>query len=350
MTESLKKQTVLLVDDTPENIEILNDILSPHYKIRFATNGEKALQTARSANPPDIVLLDIMMPGMSGYEVCKQLKSDPRTARMPVIFVTALGEETDEKKGFDCGAVDYITKPVNALLVKARVRTHLALYDQQRELEHQVLEQTHEINAARLEIIHHLGRAAEYKDNETGLHVIRMSHYTRLLGTAVGLPELEVDTLFNAAPMHDVGKIGVPDSILRKPGPLDDAEWVLMKKHPEMGAQIIGGSSSKLLQTAATIARTHHEKWDGTGYPAGLAGEAIPLVGRIVAIADVFDALTSERPYKKAWPVEKAIDVLRESSGKHFDPILVPLFIERQDAVTEVLRQFAESARPDSSA
>lgn len=343
MTDSFKKQTVLLVDDTPENIEVLNGILSPHYKIRFATNGEKALQVARSTSPPDLILLDVMMPGISGHDVCHELKADPRTRHLPVIFVTALGDVSDEKQGFALGAVDYITKPVNAPIVLARVKTHLALYDQQRELERLVRDQTQEISATRLEIIRRLGRAAEYKDNETGLHVIRMSHYARLLGAAAGLPEREVDTLFSAAPMHDVGKIGIPDSILRKPGPLDEAEWDIMKKHPEMGAQIIGGSGSSLLQTAVTIALTHHEKWDGTGYPAGLRGEAIPLIGRIIAIADVFDALTTERPYKKAWPVEKAIEMLNESSGKHFDPTLATLFLNIQPAITEIRTQLAEA-------
>jgi putative two-component system response regulator len=341
--EGVRKQSILLVDDTPENIEVLNGILSPHYKIRFATHGEKALQVARSVTPPDLILLDVMMPGISGHVVCRELKADPRTRHIPVIFVTALGEVADEKEGFSLGAVDYIAKPVNAPIVLARVRTHLALYDQQRELERQVLIQTREISTTRLEIIRRLGRAAEYKDNETGLHVIRMSHYVRLLSEAVGLPDLETDIIFNAAPMHDVGKIGIPDSILLKPGPLDPSEWTVMKKHPAIGAEIIGKSDSPLLQAAATIALTHHEKWDGSGYPVGLRGEAIPLIGRIVAIADVFDALTTQRPYKPAWSVERAVEMLKDSNGTHFDPALVKHFMKILPAVLEIREQLAES-------
>ena len=342
MTDLLERQTVLLVDDTPENLAVLNGILSPIYKVRFATQGQKALEMARSDPPPDLILLDVMMPGMSGHEVCRALKGDLRTRHIPVIFVTALGDVLDEQAGFALGAVDYITKPVTAAIVEARVRTHLALYDQQRELQHQVLEQTREINATRLEIIRRLACAAEFKDNETGLHVIRMSHYARLLSEAAGLNALEVDRIFNAAPMHDVGKIGIPDHILSKPGPLDASEWVTMKTHPAIGNQIIGVSTSPLLQAAASIALTHHEKWDGSGYPAGLQGEAIPLVGRIVAIADVFDALTSERPYKKAWPLALALSTIQQSAGRHFDPSLVKLFLGIQDAVTEVRTRFAK--------
>jgi len=342
MADVLKKQSILLVDDTPENIDVLNGILSPYFKIRFATNGEKALQIARSTTPPDLILLDVMMPGLSGHDVCKALKVNPRTRYIPVIFVTALGEVSDEKEGFALGAVDYIAKPVNAPTVLARVQTHLALYDQQRELQRLILAQTSEINATRLEIIQRLCRAAEFKDNETGWHVIRMSHYALLLGETAGLPAWELDILFNASPMHDIGKIGVPDSTLRKHGPLDDDEWAIMKKHPEMGAQIIGGSASPLLQSAAIIALTHHEKWDGTGYPEGLHGENIPLLGRIVAIADVFDALTSDRPYKQAWSIEYAADMLQKSSGQHFDPSLVALFIDRLDAVREIQKRFSQ--------
>lgn len=337
MTSLQGRQTVLLVDDTPENLAVLNGILSPIYKVRFATQGQKALEMARSDTPPDLILLDVMMPGMSGHEVCRELKDDPRTRQIPVIFVTALGDVLDEQAGFALGAVDYITKPVSAAIVEARVRTHLALYDQQRELQHQVLEQTREINATRLEIIRRLACAAEFKTN--GLHVIRMSHYARLLSEAAGLNALEVDRIFTQHPCT-MRKIGIQTDILSKPGPLDAAEWVTMKTHPAIGSQIIGDSTSPLLQTAASIALTHHEKWDGSGYPAGLQGEAIPLVGRIVAIADVFDALTSQRPYKKAWPLELALSTLQQSSGSHFDPSLVKPF-GIQDAVTEVRTRFA---------
>lgn len=346
MNDMQTRQTILVVDDTPENIEVLNGILSTDYKIRFATSGLKALQIAQSPTPPDLILLDVMMPEMSGHEVCRQLKQDPRTRRIPVIFVTAMGEITDEAYGFELGAVDYITKPVSAPLVQARVKTHLALYDQNRELELKVQERTRELNETRLEIIKRLGRAAEYKDNETGLHVIRMSHYSRLLGQAVGITGEDLDTLFNAAPMHDVGKIGIADDILRKPGPLSDEEWKDMKCHPLMGAAIIGESTAPLMQAARLIALSHHEKWDGSGYPAGLKGENIPLFGRIIAIADVFDALTTARPYKSAWQVEDALQLLKEQRSKHFDPELVDAFLNILPEVLAIREQFAEQSDP----
>jgi len=336
------KQTILVVDDTPENIDVLSGVLRPAYKVKAALNGEKALSIARGDPRPDMILLDIMMPGMDGYEVCRRLKADPLTAKVPVIFITAKSEVEDERRGFELGAVDYITKPISPPIVQARVRTHLALYDQNRELERKVAERTAELNETRLEVIRRLGRAAEFKDNETGLHVIRMSHYSRLIAEALNVGDAWTELLFNAAPMHDIGKIGIPDHILLKPGKLDDGEWVIMRKHPEFGAAIIGEHASDLMKLSKEVALTHHEKWDGSGYPKGLAGERIPISGRIVAIADVFDALTSERPYKKAWSVEDALKVIDEGAGKHFDPDLVPLF---HDVLPEALRikeQYAE--------
>jgi len=215
--------------------------------------------------------------------------------------------------------------------VRARVRTHLSLV------------RVDELRQTRLQIVQRLGLAAEYKDNETGLHVIRMSHYTHLLARAAGLGEVEADDLLNAAPMHDVGKIGIPDAILQKNGKLDEAEWQVMRQHAQIGAEIIGEHESGLLRMARSIALTHHEKWDGSGYPNGLAGEAIPLEGRIVAIADVFDALTSVRPYKPAWPVEEALEFLRRESGRHFDPQLVELFLGILPAILEVKERWAET-------
>ena len=222
------------------------------------------------------------------------------------------------------------------------MRTHLALYDQKRELERMVTERTAELNETRLEVIRRLGRAAEFKDNETGLHVIRMSHYSRLIAEALNVGEAWTDLLFNAAPMHDIGKIGIPDHILRKPGKLDENEWMIMRKHPEFGAAIIGEHSSDLMKLSKEIALTHHEKWDGSGYPKGLMGENIPISGRIVAIADVFDALTSERPYKKAWSVEESLKVIDEGAGKHFDPDLVGLFRDVMPDVLRIKEQYAE--------
>ncbi|ASJ97753.1 response regulator [Shewanella marisflavi] len=321
----MEKATILVVDDTPENIDILVGILGDEYKVKVAIDGPKALAIA-TKNAPDLILLDVMMPGMNGYEVCKRLKQEPQTSHIPVIFVTALTDVSDETQGFELGAVDYITKPVSAPVVKARVKTHLALYDQKRLLEQEVKARTQELTDTRLEIIRRLGRAAEYKDNETGMHVIRMSHYARLLARQAGMSERFCELIYNASPMHDIGKIGTPDAILKKPAKLDQDEWQEMQRHAEIGAEIIGEHPDPLLEMARRIALTHHEKWDGSGYPSGLAGKDIPIEGRIVAIADVFDALTSIRPYKKAWSIEDTLALIEREAGKHFDPELVEHF------------------------
>lgn len=344
MDNSLTKQTILVVDDAPENIAVLKGILSTNYKVKVALNGKKALSIAFSDNPPDLILLDIMMPDMDGYEVCRRLKADPRTKKIPVIFVTAMGETKDEIHGFELGAVDYITKPVSPPIVSARVSTQLALYDQKRDLEDMVRERTAKLNETRLEIIRKLGRAAEFKDNETGMHVIRMSHYSRIIGKEIGMDDAEADLLLNAAPMHDIGKIGIPDNVLLKPGKLDLDEWTLMMKHAEYGTEILGQHESVLLNMAHTIALTHHEKWNGKGYPKGLTGEDIPLVGRIVAIADVFDALTTARPYKDAWPVEKAVNLIKEESGQHFEPKLVDAFVKCLPEILKMKLKYAEDS------
>ncbi|MBD9483955.1 two-component system response regulator [Pseudomonas sp. PDM14] len=323
------RPTLLLVDDEATNLQVLRHILQDDYRLLFAKDGEKALELA-FREQPDLVLLDVMMPGMTGYEVCTTLKQTASTAGIPVIFVTALADTADEARGFDVGAVDYITKPVSPLIVKARVRTHLSLV------------RVDELKQTRLQIVQRLGLAAEYKDNETGLHVIRMSHYSRVLALAAGFSETAADDLLNAAPMHDVGKIGIPDAILQKNGKLDDAEWDVMRNHAQIGAEIIGEHESGLLRMARSIALTHHEKWDGSGYPNGLRGEEIPLEGRIVAIADVFDALTSVRPYKSAWTVEDTLALIQRESGRHFDPQLVELFIEQMPAILEIKARWAE--------
>ncbi|GAA3916428.1 two-component system response regulator [Litoribacillus peritrichatus] len=320
---------ILLVDDQPNNLQVLKQVLSDEYQLMFATNGEKAIKLAVDRQP-NLILLDVMMPDMDGFEVCRRLKSMPETQNIPIIFVTAMSEVENEFKGFGVGAVDYITKPISPSIVRARVETHLSLV------------RVSELEKTQLQIVHRLGRAAEYKDNETGLHVIRMSHYSVELGRLLGLTEYELDLLLHASPMHDVGKIGVPDHILLKPGKLTDEEWAIMYQHPQIGADIIGDHDSPLLAMAREIALTHHEKWDGSGYPNQLAGEDIPLVGRIVAVADVFDALTTERPYKKAWTVEKALDCLTESTGSHFDPELIPLFKKMMPKVLEIMNCWGE--------
>ena len=326
-------QSILLVDDEASNLHVLGQVLGMDYKLYFARSGEKAIEMANQLKP-DLILLDVMMPGTSGYDVARVLRQDKATMNIPIIFVTAMSDVENETLGFDAGAVDYIVKPLNGAIVRARVRTHLSLV------------KTEELNRTQLEIIRCLGHAAEYKDNETGLHVIRMSHYSRILGEAIGLGKTDCELLLNAAPMHDIGKIGIPDSILLKPGKLDQHEWDVMRGHPYMGARIIGDQDSPLLNLAASIAYTHHEKWNGTGYPRGLKGEAIPLEGRIVAIADVFDALTTVRPYKPAWPVEKAIAMIRDEAGTHFDPDLVPLFLDELSEVLEVRERWLDSAEP----
>ena len=327
------RQTLLVVDDEPVNLQVLRHTLQDHYRLLFAKDGTRALELARSSRP-DLILLDIMMPGLSGYDVCTQLKHDDATAAIPVIFVTALSDADDEARGLDMGAVDYITKPFNPGIVRARVRTHLSLV------------QAHELRETRLQIVRRLGTAAEFKDNETGLHVIRMSHYARTLALAAGYSDMAAEELLHAAPLHDVGKIGIPDAILQKPGPLTPEEWEVMRQHTVFGAQIIGEHPSGLLRLAASIALHHHEKWNGSGYPHGLAGEDIPHAARIIAIADVFDALTSARPYKPAWTVEKAVALIEEESGRHFDPALVALF---QQQLPEILRIRAQWHEPDDA-
>ena len=335
---------ILVVDDVPQNIEVLSGILRSRYRVRAATSGARALSIVRSDAPPDLILLDIMMPELDGLTVCRRLKSDYRTRHIPVVFVTAMTEVDDEAQGFEAGCVDYITKPVSPPLVLARVATHLALADQQRELERLVQQRTAELQRTRLAVVRCLGKAAEFKDDDTGLHVVRMSHYSRLLGLASGMRQTDADLLLHAAPMHDVGKIGVPDHILKKPGRLTPEEWELMKQHVEFGGQILGVQDSELLQMARTIALSHHEKWDGSGYPLGLSGEQIPLVGRIAALADVFDALTSVRPYKRAWSVDEALEHTRRDSGRHFDPGLVARLEQVMPEIERVRQQYADAA------
>lgn len=314
---------LLLVDDEPLNLQVLRQILQDAYRLFFAKDGVRAIELAERERP-DLILLDIMMPGLTGFETCSRLKQNRATTSIPVIFVTALSDVADEARGFEVGGVDYIAKPVSAPIVRARVKTHLSLV------------RADELRESRLHIVQCLGLAAEYKDNETGMHVIRMSHYSKILALAAGLSDADADELLHAAPMHDIGKIGIPDRILQKQGKLDDEEWRVMRQHVQIGADIIGVHERGLLKTARLVALTHHEKWDGSGYPKGLKEEDIPLEGRIVAIADVFDALTSVRPYKRAWSEDEAVELLVREKGKHFDPRLVDLFLAQLPAIREV--------------
>lgn len=338
-----QKPIVLIIDDTLDCIQIVTNVLSKNYIVKAATSGERGLLIAQQSPKPDLILLDVVMPQMDGFEVCKNLKDSPLTCTIPVIFLTAQSEDENEQLGFDIGAVDYITKPISPAIVRARVSAQISAYNQSRLLKKQVKEKTAEIAANQLEITKSLARAAEFKDNETGMHVIRMSHYSYLLSKAIGANDEWCDLLFEAAPMHDIGKIGTPDSILLKPGRLDENEWLEMQNHVGYGVQILGDYDSPLLNLAREVVLGHHEKWDGSGYPNGYSGEAIPLSARIVAIADVFDALTSERPYKQAWSIEKAGQLLVEQAGHHFDPNLVPIFLELMPHIIKIMARYSDT-------
>lgn len=337
----MSRETILVVDDVPDNIDVLAGILREEYRVLFATNGPDALASARKQKP-DLILLDVMMPGMSGFEVCQKLKDDLRTRDIPVIFITALTDFQDEQKGLEMGAVDYLHKPSHPAIVRQRVKVHLQLHNQNLALEAKVRDRTRALEESRIELVRRLGRAAEYRDNETGMHVIRMSYFSLMLAQATGVPESWAELLFVAAPMHDVGKIGIPDHILKKPGKLDDYERTTMKRHAEIGAEIIGDHDSELLRLAKSVALHHHEKWDGTGYPRGLAGDSIPLEGRIVALADVYDALTSVRPYKRAWSPEEAASYIESEAGTSFDPRLVPLFLKLLPEIRLISANYAD--------
>ena len=340
--------TILVIDDAAESIDVLRGVLSRDYQVRACIHGRAGLAVAREAQP-DLILLDVMMPELDGYAVCQALKEDPRTRSIPVIFCTTRSDVNDEARGLAVGAVDYVTKPYGPELVRARVRTHIALHHQNIALAKQVQERTLEVVSTRFEIIRRLSRAAEYRDNETGQHVVRMSHYSRLVALAYGASDDFAELVLHAAPMHDVGKIGIADSILRKPAALTPEEWQVMRQHPAVGADIIGTHPSELLRAARDVALCHHEKWDGTGYPRGLKQQEIPLIGRIVAIADVFDALLSERPYKRPWSVEDTLSYVQEQRGKHFEPAVVDALLKALPQMLEVRLVYADDTDATSS-
>lgn len=335
-----EKPTILVVDDIPANIELLAGLLRDSYRVKAALNGPRALSICAGDTPPDLVLLDVMMPGMDGFEVCRLLKADPETARMPVIFVTARDRLDDEQAAMELGAVDYITKPVRPAILFSRIRSQLALYFQQRELDRLKINPDAPLQESWLTILRRLARAAEQRDIQAGQHVMRMSHYAQLIAQRCDSNPAWATLVFEAAPMHDVGKVGIADHILLKPGQLSEDEWEVVRQHPQLGADIIGNHESRVLQVAREIALSHHEKWDGSGYPNSLGGAQIPLSGRITAIADVFDALTSPRPHKEAWSVNEAVRLIDQSAGQHFDPDLVHLFHEVLPQVLEVREQF----------
>ena len=342
-TDDVSKWRVLVVDDTPANLAVLKETLAPEgYKLAFANTGEKALEIAAQILP-DLILLDVMMPGIDGYETCIRLKQDEKTKDIPIIFITAKKETEDIVHGFKVGGIDYVPKPFQQEEICSRVRTHLELRGLQKNLEEMVKTRTQQLNDSRMEIVGRLGKAAEYKDNETGMHVIRMSRFSELLARELGKDEAYCELILNASPMHDIGKIGIPDRVLLKPGKLDHDEWKIMQSHTTMGAEILSGGESEIMKLSEVIALTHQEKWDGSGYPQGLKGEEIPLEARIVAIADVFDALTSIRPYKKAWTVEDAMNLIESESGKHFDPKLVPLFKNILPEIIKIKDEFSDT-------
>lgn len=334
-----EKYVVLVVDDLPENLDVMKGILLPEYDVRLTTKPKSVMSIAESVQP-DIILLDVMMPEVSGYQVCQQLKANPKTAKIPVIFVSAMTDIKDEKKGFELGAVDYLAKPVIEAIVKARVNTHLQLSNQMKAAEQLIVQKTKELESSQKSAIHMLGEAGHYNDNDTGVHIWRMAAYSAALATEALWPVEQAKLIEMAAPMHDTGKIGISDAILKAPRKLTEDEMNTMKGHPEIGHKILSKSNTPLFKMAADIALYHHEKWDGSGYPYGLSGNDIPESARIVAIADVFDALTMERPYKRAWSIDEAFDYIAKHSGSHFDPHLTNLFLSIRDKLLQIKMQF----------
>lgn len=337
-----ERPVVLVVDDAAESIDVARGVLGSEFQVKAAISGTKALDIIAS-NPPDLILLDVMMPDMSGFDVCRRVKANPATAQIPIVFATTLSDTDSEAKGLELGAVDYVTKPYVPALLRSRVRTHIALFKQHVVLEQLVAERTRELVETRLEVIHRLGRAAEYRDNETGMHVMRMSHISRTIAVASGMSADQAELLLQASPMHDIGKLGVPDRILLKPGKLDPDEWATMKSHTTIGAAIIGEHTAELMVVARKVALYHHERWDGTGYPDGLAEEAIPCEARVVALADVFDALLSVRPYKRAWSVPETIEYFETQKGRHFEPRLVQAMLDNLDECLAIRSRFADA-------
>lgn len=363
------KPRILVVDDEPINLKVMTDLLRDSYGLTVAKDGRQALARLAGDPLPDLILLDVMMPGMDGVEVCRRLKADSRTADLPVIFITAMGQVHDETRGFEAGAVDYITKPISPPVMLARVRTHIALRearralaDQNRQLETRVAERTRDLLHAQDATIRAMASLAETRDNETGNHIRRTQNYVLALALhlrhdpryAGRLDEGTIELLYKSAPLHDVGKVGIPDSILLKPGKLSDDEFHVMKTHAALGHDAIFAAEgqtemaaigeSSFLRIAREIAHGHHERWDGTGYPQGLAGEAIPLSARLMAVADVYDALISRRCYKPAFPHETAAAIIREGSGSHFDPAVVDAFVALEDEVKDIAERYRDEA------
>jgi putative two-component system response regulator len=356
-------QTILVVDDVPENLTVLGELLQPHYRVRVANSGLRALQVAASAPKPDLILLDVMMPGMDGYAVLSRLRDNPVTQDIPVIFVTAMDTTEDEVRGLDLGAADYITKPVRPAIVLTRVRAQLELKhardwlrDQNTFLEAEVARRMEENQLIQEISIRALARLAEIRDPETGNHLRRTQGYIRALAHhlkthprfSTVLNDSTIEILVKSAPLHDIGKVGIPDHILLKPGKLTPDEWDIMKTHARLGFEAIEQAERDaehpvvFLAMAKEIAHYHHEKWDGSGYPEGLQGEAIPVSARLMALADVFDALISRRVYKTPLPMEKAVSIINEGRGNHFDPDIVDAFLTLRDEFETIAQRHAD--------
>ena len=351
------KSIILIVDDYLLNIKLLEAYLLPcGYELVKAASGEEALAKL-AGNQIDLILLDVMMPDIDGFEVTRRIRQDDKNRLLPIILVTALRETEDRVKGIEAGCDDFISKPVDKTELLARVRSLLKIKDYndlrsnyQKELESEVNKRTEELKhasdrlrAASLDTIFRLSVASEYKDQDTGSHIKRMSRYCAAIARSMGLDENTVTAILYAAPMHDLGKIGIPDKILTKPGKLDPVEQDIMKLHTVIGAKILNGSDEEFIKLGGTIALSHHEKWDGSGYPNGLKGAAIPISGRIAAIADVFDALTSKRPYKEPFSLEKSMVIIRRWSESYFDPYVVDTFIAIQDEILTIKKECAEN-------
>lgn len=346
---------ILVADDEQVNRDMMEAILSRlGYKVLLAADGGQAVSLA-VVQMPDLILMDIMMPGMDGFEATKKLKENDRTKIIPVVVVSGKTEVSDRVKALEAGADDFLNKPVDPTELQARIRSLLKvkayndhMVNYQKKLEEEVAKRTiqlkstlHKIKSASLEAIYRLSLAAEYKNKETGNHIKRVSHYAEAIALKMGLNRTTIEAILYATPMHDVGKIGIPDQILLKPGKHDQQEWEIMKQHTTIGARIMDGSDYGFIRLASVIALTHHERWDGVGYPRGLKGRKIPLVGRIAALADFFDAMTSERPYRDGiHSIEHTIETIKKSSGSHFDPEVVDCFVQSQERIFRIKETF----------
>ena len=350
MNTDIKKANILVVDDEAANIRLIAKLLEVNgYSNVVCTQDPLQVASLYQQHKSALILLDINMPNLDGYGVMDQLNKLTNNQPPAILVLTAQITQSFRQRALDSGARDYVTKPFEANELLSRVRNllevemaHKYMRHQNEILEQRVEERTRAIHDTRLQVVYHLGRAAEYRDNETGLHIIRMSKMAAVIAKASGMNNEQCDLLLNAAPMHDIGKIGIPDHILLKPGKFEPDEWKIMQTHAQIGADILSGDDSDLMTMAHTIALTHHEKWNGKGYPNALIEDDIPLVGRITALADVFDALTSERPYKKAWSVEDAVNLIKQERGQHFDPKLVDILIEKLAELIAIREQYAE--------